>query len=88
MAGRCEISDDGWALIKDIVLPPKTTGHPRRDDRQVLNDIFWILCSGAKKRDLPERYGPRSRVYDRLRQWRDDALRRRADAPSAPASRR
>ena len=58
MAGRYEISDNGWALIEDIVSPPKTTGRPRRDDRQVLNGIFWVLCSGAKWRDLPERYGP------------------------------
>lgn len=47
MAGRYEISDHGWALIEDIVSPPQTTGRPRRDDRQVLNGIFWILCSGA-----------------------------------------
>lgn len=58
MAGRYEISDNGWALIEDIVSPPQRTGRPRRDDRQVLNGIFWILCSGAKWRDLPERYGP------------------------------
>ncbi|TDR57219.1 putative transposase of IS4/5 family DUF4096 [Halomonas ventosae] len=57
MAGRYEISDNGWALIEDIVSPPQRTGRPRRDDRQVLNGIFWILCSGAKWRDLPERYG-------------------------------
>ncbi|MCL7942315.1 IS5 family transposase [Halomonas sp. ATCH28] len=52
--------------------PPQATGRPRRDDRQVLNGIFWILCSGAKWRDLPERYGPWKTVYDRFRHWRDD----------------
>ncbi|WP_431194275.1 IS5 family transposase, partial [Pseudomonas viridiflava] len=45
---------------------------PWRDDRQVLNDIFWILCSGAKWRDLPERFGPWKTVYQRFRQWRDN----------------
>ncbi len=43
MAGRYEIPDNGWALIEDIVSPPQRTSHPRRDDRQVLNCIFWIL---------------------------------------------
>ncbi|BBM05144.1 hypothetical protein HAALTHF_02910n [Vreelandella aquamarina] len=38
----------------------------------MLNGIFWVLCSGAKWRDLPERYGPWSTVYDRFRKWRDD----------------
>ncbi len=68
MAGRYELSDQSWEMIKDIVSPPQPMGHPRRDDRQVLNGIFWILCSGAKWRDLPERYGPWKTVYDRFRQ--------------------
>src|SRR5690554_7467375 len=60
-----------WAFHL-LVSPPQSMGRPRRDDRQVLNGIFWILCSGAKWRDLPERYGPWKTVYDRFRQWRDD----------------
>lgn len=73
MAGRYELSAQSWEMIKDIVSPSQPMGRPRRDGRQVLNGIFWILCSGAKWRDLPERYGPWKTVYDRFRQWRDDA---------------
>lgn len=72
MVGRYEVSDNGWAQIEDIVSPPQLMGRPRRDDRQVLNGIFWVLCSGAKWRDLPERYGPWSTAYERFRKWRDD----------------
>ncbi|MFP5300635.1 IS5 family transposase [Cobetia sp. SIMBA_158] len=72
MAGRYEISDSQWQLIEDIVSPAQSMGRPRKDDRQKLNGIFWALCSGAKWRDLPERYGPWSTVYARFRQWRDD----------------
>ena len=68
MTGRYELSSQRWALIEDIVSPPQTMGRPRRDDRQMLNGIFWILCSGAKWRDLPERYGPWKTVYQRFRQ--------------------
>ncbi|WP_153014290.1 transposase [Pseudomonas sp. EpS/L25] len=32
-----------------------------------------MLGSGAKWRDLPERYGPWTTVYPRFRQWRHDA---------------
>ncbi len=60
------VADRGHRLAAQVM------GRPRRDDRQVLNGIFWILCSGAKWRDLPERYGPWTTVYDRFRQWRDD----------------
>ncbi|MEG3114992.1 IS5/IS1182 family transposase, partial [Salinicola sp. 4072] len=37
MAGRYEISDQGWTLIEDIVSPgtPAGRGRPRRDDRQM-----------------------------------------------------
>jgi transposase len=31
---------------------------PRVNDRRVLNGIFWVLRSGAPRRDLPETYGP------------------------------
>ena len=72
MADRYEISDSQWQLIEDIVSPAQSMGRPRKDDRQMLNGIFWALCSGAKWRDLPERYGPWSTVYARFRQWRDD----------------
>ena len=80
MAGRYEISDRGWTLIEDIVSPgtPAGRGRPRRDDRQMLNGIFWILCSGAKWRDLPERFGPWKTVYQRFRQWRDDGTLERS----------
>ena len=43
---------------------------PRVDDRRVLNGIFWVLRSGAPWADLPERYGPRTTVYNRFNRWR------------------
>ncbi|BBI50685.1 hypothetical protein HORIV_68350 [Vreelandella olivaria] len=47
MAGRYEISDQGWELIKDIVVSPaKAIGRPRRDDRQMLNGIFGSFAQG------------------------------------------
>ncbi|TWI48254.1 putative transposase of IS4/5 family DUF4096 [Pseudomonas duriflava] len=53
MTRRHELSNSYWALIEDVGSPPQTMGRPHRDDRQMLNGIFWILCSGAKWRDLP-----------------------------------
>jgi len=48
MSGRYEISAQRWAMIEAIVSPPQRMGRPRRDDRQMLNGVFWILYSGAK----------------------------------------
>jgi len=41
----------------------------RVDDRRVLNGIFYILRTGSPWRDLPERYGPYTMVYNRYNRW-------------------
>ena len=51
------------------LLPPRTAGKPRQDDRRILNAILWKLATGAPWRDLPERYGPWQTVYTRFRRW-------------------
>ncbi len=45
-------------------LPNKPRGVPRIDDKRVLKGIFWVLRSGAPWGDLPERYDPRTTVYN------------------------
>jgi transposase len=47
------LSDSEWGTIQPI-LPTKSRGVPRVDDRRVLNGIFWVLRSGAPWRDLPD----------------------------------
>ena len=43
---RYELSDFEWSVILPL-LPNKTRGKPRVDDRRVLNGIFWVLRAGA-----------------------------------------
>lgn len=75
MKGRYELSQAQWEAIRNVVeRPRKRTGRPLRDDRELLNGMFWVLCSGARWRDLPERYGPWQTVYDRYRRFRDDGM--------------
>src|SRR6185437_7214990 len=66
---RYELTEREWQAIKPH-LPNKPRGVPRVDDRRVLNGIFWVLRSGAPWADLPERYGPRTTVYNRFNRWR------------------
>ena len=63
------LSEAPFARLKPL-LPNKPRGVPRVDDRRVLNGIFWILRSGSPWRDLPERYGPYTTVYNRFNRWR------------------
>ena len=67
MAGF-DLSDNEWAVIEPF-LPPKGRGPARKDDRQILTGIFYILRTGAPWRDLPERYGPHTTVYNRYVRW-------------------
>ena len=52
---RYELSDNEWSAIR-VMLPNKSRGVARVDDRRVLNGIFWVLRSGAPWRDLPDVY--------------------------------
>ena len=50
---RYAFSETEWKIIQPI-LPNKSRGIPRVDDRRILNGIFWVLRSGAPWRDLPD----------------------------------
>jgi len=65
---RFDLSDSEWAIIQPL-LPNKPRGVARTDDRRILNGIFYILRTGSPWRDLPERYGPYTSVYNRYNRW-------------------
>ena len=65
---RFDLSDAEWRIIEPL-LPNKPRGVARVDDRRVLNGIFYILRTGSPWRDLPERYGPYTTVYNRFNRW-------------------
>jgi transposase len=66
---RFDLTDFEWRVIQPL-LPNKPRGNPRVDDRRTLNGIFFVLRSGMPWRDLPERYGPYTTVYNRFNRWR------------------
>lgn len=65
---RFDLTDFEFDLIRPL-LPDKPRGVARVDDRRVLNGIFWVLRTGSPWRDLPERYGPYTTVYNRFSRW-------------------
>ncbi len=71
MPKRYELSDADWEIVADLFAEHRRTGRPRVDDRLMLNGVLWVLCSGAAWRDMPERFGPWSTVYQRFRDWRN-----------------
>ena len=65
---RSDMSDLEWEFIK-AVLPNKSRGVKRVDDRRVINGIFYVLRTGIPWRDLPDQYGPYTTVYNRFNRW-------------------
>lgn len=65
---RYDLSDGEWRVVEPL-LPPIGKGKPRGDDRRVVNGIFYVLRTGSPWRDLPERYGPYTTVYNRFNRW-------------------
>jgi transposase len=62
-----DLTDFEWSVIEPI-LAQKSRNTPRVD-RQVVNGIFRVLCSGASWANLPERYGSPKTCYNRFRRW-------------------
>jgi hypothetical protein len=61
------LTDAQWELVR-VLLPTQEPGQgrPRRDDRQVLCGILWVMDTGSSWRDLPEEeFGPNSTVHGR-----------------------
>ena len=71
---RYELTKEQWEHVKKL-LPTERAGkrgRPRKDDRNMLNGMLWLVRSGAQWRELPEAYGPWQSVYARFAKWRDD----------------
>jgi transposase len=71
------LNDEQWNLIADLFPhPPMTTagGRPRVPPRACLEGVLWILVSGARWKDLPERYPSPSTCWRRLKEWTESGV--------------
>src|SRR6476469_7839351 len=72
---RHEVSDQQWELLAPFFPPrPRKRGGQWKDDRTMLNGIFWRLNTGAPWRDVPDRYGKWKTIHDRFSQMRQRGL--------------
>jgi transposase len=80
MARGEELTDEQWAILAPLIPePPRREdkrGRPWRVTREVINGVLWILRSGARWQDLPDRFPPYQACHRRFQQWsRDGTLR-------------
>ena len=66
---RYDLTDFEWSVIAPL-LPMDRRGPKPQNNRQILNGMFYVLRAGSPWRDLPERYGPYTTVYNRFNRWR------------------
>ena len=74
MARREELTDEQWAIIAPLIPePPRREdrrGRPGKDSREVINGILWVLRSGARWVDMPDRFPPYKTCYRRFQRLR------------------
>ena len=68
-----DLKDEQWEIVKPLLPRPTRRadgrGRPRVNDREILNGILWILLTGARWQDLPERYPPYQTCHRRFQEW-------------------
>lgn len=67
-----QLTDEQWALVSPYIpgSPRKDgRGRPRRDNREILNAVLWMLRTGAQWADLPERFPPYQTCHRRFQEW-------------------
>lgn len=68
-----DLTDEQWRLIEPIIPSPPVRavgkGRPRRNPREVMNGIFWIMRTGAAWADMPSRYPPGSTCHRHFQAW-------------------
>ena len=64
-----DLTDAQWNRIKFVFEKREKVGRPSLDPRRVFNALMWILKSGARWRDLPDRYGNWNSIYHKFRKW-------------------
>lgn len=68
-----KFTEDQWWFVAPL-LPEESIrtdrrGRPFKDPRAVFEGILWILKTGARWKDLPERYPPYQTCHRRFQAW-------------------
>jgi transposase len=69
-----ELTDQQWNKIEPWLPKHKQSprgGRGRVNDRRVFEGILWVLRSGARWKDLPDRYPSPSTCWRRLKEWEE-----------------
>jgi transposase len=71
------LSDTEWEEIAWLLPEVERTGRHRSNEREVLNAILYVLCSGCHWDELPANFPPKSTVHRRLQELEKDGFFKR-----------
>ena len=69
-----ELTNEQWTRLEPLIPSPQRKhdgrGRPRKNPRDVLNGILWVLRTGAPPwKDLPPRYPPHQTCHRWFQTW-------------------
>ena len=70
-----DLTDAQWNAVESYFpveerkAPGRCGARPWTPARSVLNDVLWVLRTGAPWKDLPERYPPYQTCHRRFQGW-------------------
>ena len=68
MASEFWLNEGQWKRLQPL-LPRKSQGIPRVDDRRVISGIVHVMKSGGRWIEAPAIYGPRKTLHNRFVRW-------------------
>ena len=74
MSRAIYLTDKQWKEIGPLLPKLRSSGRPWKNNRLVIEGILWILRTGARWKDLPERYPSPSTCWRRLKLWEEQGV--------------
>ncbi|MEW6482417.1 MAG: IS5 family transposase [bacterium] len=74
MSRAIYLTDKQWEKIEPLLPKLKSKGGPWKNNREVLEGILWVLRTGARWKDLPEKYPSPSTCWRRLNLWEEKGI--------------
>src|ERR1044072_1477323 len=83
-AWRPRITDEAWTILSALLPPPPRNDSRFRSERQILEAIVHIACTGQPWAQLPQALGNSQACRMRYKRWLSDGILARTTALPLP----
>jgi len=66
------LTDAQWTQIEPLLPRLRSKGRPWQKHRPTVEGILWVLITGARWEDLPDKYPSPATCWRRLKKWEAD----------------